>query len=206
MNLLLTTVLLLGFLKLIHESSSHPSIQKSHEVGFEATPKLNSILLNNVTFSEYGTIYLLLLQEKTIFDYNTLIQRIAASPSNSFQQKIDSTTKNLTIELSGLRRNTTYHLYYFGENYIDQARTKLKVIPITTKINEPIRVYMPNYIDQFFTLMLPILFVVCLFLYFKKLDEEKDKNESKSDCMDVCSSYRSPAYNTSPSVIYLSID
>jgi len=154
----------------LYESST----QQPPEVSLNAISSTNSISLRNITMSEYGTVYVYLSLQSMQLHHQGLMQKISDDRQKYWHRVLECKEMNASLTFANLQSNTTYYVYYFGESFMNQQRSEIQTLAVQTKINEISKNYLTSTkVDQACTMIIAVLFMLSLFLFFKKLEEEK---------------------------------
>jgi len=175
MNLLIFGVLFVFLKTLSREDFLYESNPyRPPEVALNAISATNSISLRNITTSESGTLYVYLSLKPAEFHHQSLMQKISEDRQHYWSRMLDCKDMNGSVTFGSLQSNTTYYIYYFGESYMTQQKSEIQSVVLQTKLNELSKNYMSSTrVDQACTMIIAVLFMLSLFLFFKKLEEEK---------------------------------
>ena len=155
------------------------------EIGTSVTSMANSIHLSNITMSEVGFFYSIISDKKIDLNEENLIKKFKDDKEMFLSTFVDQNTSNETLIFTNLKYNSTYFIYYFGESFMRQERSQIEVVKIMTQDKRVfVNHFGSGFSDQISTAIITILFIFSLFLFFKKLEEERileSNNEERSD-------------------------
>jgi hypothetical protein len=173
----LSVVILMAFLSAPpHEGYQiqFEKLQTPLEVNLEISSTSSSIRLANVTLSQHGTLYFFLSDQKAEFTYDSIFESVSNSKNSPFVRVIEYSNSNVSINFSNLQSNVSYYIHYFGEHYLSHKRSELKTICVQTETQKTFSTpIMPSHFDKFFSLFIPIFFILSIVSFCKSIEDKK---------------------------------
>jgi len=178
--------------------STKPEIHSPLKIAFNITSIANSIQLSNFMMSDIGMFYSVISDKQIDLDERNLINKIKDDQKNTMSSFIDKNASNETIIFANLNYNTTYFIYYFGEAFLTKQYTQIMCISIKTQERQVyVNQFVSSHFDQACTAIITMLFIFSLFLFFKKLEEERILESTIDERLDFYQS-QTPKDNNLP--------
>lgn len=175
MNLLLLAILV-SIPSFVPELSidEKPEIFPPLEISLSITSVENSVRLSNITMSEFGFFYVIISDKQLESNEGDIINKINENKERVLSSFIDQENSSENLIFTNLNYNQTYFVYYFGVCFMRPEKSQVKLTIIKTPEKHLFtHHFVSGNVDQACTAIITILFIFSLFLFFKKLEEER---------------------------------